>query len=614
MSQERAEMPPPEHEEISPECDEMPIDYSQITQVPDDIPTTIKVGDATIEFFPRAIVPQLPEHDKLYEEAYYVATQGDEFSTVHPLCVLFSYVPELPYMIAYARNGVLPQVDFMYITQKVFGCCMVDRTVTLNGRIKTIVLDPIPQYDSNFNTPITELCLKRAREILAVARGRQQRIFLLWSGGVASTVALLSFMEVMDKQEIENRLTVCCTAKSKREYLHFYETFREYLVFQELGEDYIYPYLTEQKMRLVVTGEHADQLFGNTLMRKSFQEANSNKDGQLRKNFWYNCLDKNWRSFMPQMLEECGALPEGYGQAWLQWISVQVDKSPIHVENMFDFLWWINFSMKWQHVYFRWQMRLPKLIDNNLFHFFRTDAFQQWSFHNHNDKFPNKATWTSYMQPLKEFVFQYTADDDYLHNKMQINSLNLNTGQTISEKLACVGILTHRQFVNWGFSSTCINAMVQKHGQQPLAHLLTEHGCIVSRRSTSQENQMDIQEGEIQVNRSSVGQQHQEISEERLNPEIEISVQTQEQLKISQSEDEDVYVWIKILAVKPGEIEIQSDRFYPQVIKGISRQMAPVNADKKCYEDFVSVPYNLLQWRNRLSQAGGDQITEETSN
>ena len=63
---------------------------------------------------------------------------------------------------------------------------------------------------------------------------------------------------------------------------------------------------------------------------------------------------------------------------------------------LFDYFWWLNFSLKWQQV----TLRLPALRDDapqiydSLRHFFRSGRFQQWSLAHPEIRLP--ATWVEY--------------------------------------------------------------------------------------------------------------------------------------------------------------------------------------------------------------------------
>ena len=95
---------------------------------------------------------------------------------------------------------------------------------------------------------------------------------------------------------------------------------------------------------------------------------------------------------------------------------------PIEVKNVFDLLWWFNFSIKWEYVNRRIFIRF---FDNANLHknysFFNTQDFQKWSLANHSIK--HKNTWMTYKQPAKDFIERITGDKEYQRSKLKEASL-----------------------------------------------------------------------------------------------------------------------------------------------------------------------------------------------
>jgi hypothetical protein len=102
----------------------------------------------------------------------------------------------------------------------------------------------------------------------------------------------------------------------------------------------------------------------------------------------------------------------------------QIEKSPVKIETLFDFLWWMNFSLKWQHVSLRMFYEDGNArfsLDENFLHFFSSKSFQNWSISNHGSKI--KKTWNSYKYIAKECIFDFHKDENYLLNKEKEQSL-----------------------------------------------------------------------------------------------------------------------------------------------------------------------------------------------
>ncbi len=138
------------------------------------------------------------------------------------------------------------------------------------------------------------------------------------------------------------------------------------------------------------SGELGDQLFGSNTMGRAVRSPDIDLEGPwTQPSFWSAPLAKAGE-------QEAASVSVEDLEAFL---APQLEKCPIPVKTLFDFLWWINFSMKWQHVSLR-LLHCRDHVDMTeaalLVHFFASEEFQQWSFHNHESKMLDKADWKSY--------------------------------------------------------------------------------------------------------------------------------------------------------------------------------------------------------------------------
>merc|ERR1712023_234590 len=112
-------------------------------------------------------------------------------------------------------------------------------------------------------------------------------------------------------------------------------------------------------------------------------------------------LEKPWRGIIPEVLRLRGLLPPGKvaEQAWFRWMEPQVAKAPIPIETLFDWLWWITYSCKFQfdltRLFYNRSEVTPGLVDS-LVNFYLSPEWHQWSFHNHSSKLQDKTVWASY--------------------------------------------------------------------------------------------------------------------------------------------------------------------------------------------------------------------------
>jgi hypothetical protein len=101
-----------------------------------------------------------------------------------------------------------------------------------------------------------------------------------------------------------------------------------------------------------------------------------------------------------------------------------LEAAPVPIGSLFDALWWLNFTLKWQDVHVRMVATrgadAPRLF-SSLRHFFRTDPFQQWAMR-HTPGRPVDR-WIDYKLPAKTYVREFTGDERYFRQKTKEDSL-----------------------------------------------------------------------------------------------------------------------------------------------------------------------------------------------
>ena len=222
----------------------------------------------------------------------------------------------------------------------------------------------------------------------------------MWSGGIDSTVALISLIKT-GKTE---RINVLLSSASIEEYPLFFNSFIKDKLTYSVVED---PKLLFNVKDINITGEIGDQIFGSAAILKAYDA------GKLFNPYKEYISDK-----------------------FLLKLEKQLTKCPIELKTTFDFLWWFNFSMKYQNV----QLRIYPSIQlpyGKVTHFFDTTDFQLWSMNNPDKKI--KDTPASYKFTAKDYIYDFTKDADYRDNKLKIGSLQLGgVPFSIDENFKCI--------------------------------------------------------------------------------------------------------------------------------------------------------------------------------
>jgi len=296
-----------------------------------------------------------------------------------------------------------------------FGVGLIDRTGTLDHGFVPQIIDPVPNEFSNV-PDMAHLCADRAAKIVAEARETDQSIRLLWSGGIDSTCVAAALLTALGDDT--GLLEVAYSNESVAEYRKFFRMLKKRGI-RLTKIKHVSEALTPDA--LIVTGEHGDQIFGS----------------MLAENIPFPELQRPWREVMPGHI--AAKIGEEGARDMLQWMQPQLSACPVPLVTTYDFLWWANFSMKWQTVSQRVLATLETAIERKavaplLRHFFRTEDFQRWALANPDQKIRND--WPSYKYALKDIIFDFNGDKRYRKNKIKERSLRGLTGRLARRAIA----------------------------------------------------------------------------------------------------------------------------------------------------------------------------------
>ncbi len=284
-----------------------------------------------------------------------------------------------------------------------FGCGLIDRTRTLDHGFPYEVLDPIPAVRQATQPSLDALCDERARHLVDRATGEGRAIRLFWSGGIDSTAACVALLRAL--RHDPEKLEIVYSPQSRGEYRRFFrETVRRHPRRRKISK--ISQALDDRA--LITSGEHGDQIFGSI---KALGVP-------------LNELAQPWEEAFPRLLRTQLA-SAGRANVVMSYLSPQFARCPVRLRTLFDLLWWLNFSMKWQTVSIRMLGTLDqsgfRKVQPHVDHFFRTDAFQRWALMNDGHRLP--SDWKAYKQPLKAYIRDFTGDAHYYETKEKEPSL-----------------------------------------------------------------------------------------------------------------------------------------------------------------------------------------------
>jgi hypothetical protein len=278
---------------------------------------------------------------------------------------------------------------------------IVDRTGSANLPFHTHLigqhkLDPEIEPTKSFD----EIC----QETVEKYKNITGQIYILWSGGIDSTLLLVSFL----KSDIDkNKIVVACNFDSIKEYHSFY---KNHILpnFQIISVDrFIADSNYDSINGVVLTGDPCDVLFGNDLAL------------DVAKNLGFDYLKKPCsRENVVNYLEKKNFDIES-ANCWYDYFMHSVPKSPKEIKTMQDYSWWEGFNHRWQAANEKIKIRFSTENSKKCIQFFDTNQFQSWAIN--NNQMPLKS-FNDLKLESKKIIFEFTKDQHYYDNKIKLHS------------------------------------------------------------------------------------------------------------------------------------------------------------------------------------------------
>ena len=287
---------------------------------------------------------------------------------------------------------------------------IVDRTGTISLPINIQSIFPLPHFRP-FKKTYEEICNERARELLRRADEGDTKIYVFWSGGIDSTLALVSLLKNSTAVQ-RSKIVVLLSEESITEYPYFY---REHIRGKlHMEPSAMFPYILGTK-HIITSGELNDQVFGSNLSSLPFMKMFGRdiiyKPYQRDKLFQFY----NAKTGDPKMTN-----------FYLDLFDRLMNAAPIPIPSYFHYFWWLLFTLEWQGVYMRvlpftternTKNISPHYFENNVAPFYGTEDFQLWSMNNLDKRIKN--TWDTFKWPCKDIIYDYTKDVHYRDNKLK---------------------------------------------------------------------------------------------------------------------------------------------------------------------------------------------------
>lgn len=270
----------------------------------------------------------------------------------------------------------------------------------------------MPQIDQNFSKTFTEITDQRCYEL--ISQYSQKPWIVQWSGGIDSTVILVSLLKNLSKEQLSN-ITVSCNAISVFENPLF---FRNHVLknFKTTNSTDLH---IEEKFNdyYIIDGNPADLLFSGGL---GLNAKNSGLD-----------LSKSWRNSADKLINFLTYYADSNVAKWLYThMEANLASNNEHcqvVETLADWCWWINFNWKWigdcWHGLDAQRLKNTQLYHNSYINWFNNTDYQQWSIScGRYSLIKDGPCAGDYKKSSKQYIHDFDHNDYYLNFKTKGHS------------------------------------------------------------------------------------------------------------------------------------------------------------------------------------------------
>jgi hypothetical protein len=266
----------------------------------------------------------------------------------------------------------------------------LDRTETIPHYLDTKPLSRALSYDSTFNLSFSDICSIQANEIL----DKNKKVNVLWSGGLDSTVALVS---LLSNSKNKNQIRILANYNSIIESGYMYDVF-----FKKYDTE-IDTRLNFNENELYITGALGNQLFS----LGAFDIENKISIADLQKPYTEIISKEKQEFYAPALL-----------------------KSSKPIKTVEEFLWFETFAFKWDHqriaMIIKWLR--PNSVENYLdkvYGFYYNKLFEQWSIQSNEQQYDIKNFATTNKMPMRKYLLKELGSEalDYVNNKKVTHSI-----------------------------------------------------------------------------------------------------------------------------------------------------------------------------------------------
>ena len=321
----------------------------------------------------------------------------------------------------------------------------------------------IPNLQSKFEKTFNEVTDLRALDIEKIIKQTNKECYLFYSGGIDSTVVLISLIKNFNAQSLK-KLRLCMNSESIIENPYFYKKYIENN-FQIIdSSENLYSSILKNTNSFCITADSGDFIYGTEIGVKLYPQIrnlvnflNPKLKKKLNKLYpkigssdthfsefkdllifyFNNSLKQGIKTFenlshLPKEYRTFTHEDENFGELFYLKIVRNIESCNAPVQSLHDFFWWTMFNPRflWSVVRpglnYSLENNLENIINHGVVNWYAGHNYQLWSLNNNNNgEKLYGTTQSSYKWASKKYIWEFDKNDWYRDNKIKMPSLPL---------------------------------------------------------------------------------------------------------------------------------------------------------------------------------------------
>lgn len=295
----------------------------------------------------------------------------------------------------------------------------------------------MPQFDLNFSMSFEEITDQRALDIKKLIQNTNTRVAVYYSGGIDSTVCLVSLLKNLSMEELK-LIDVCLSSESIIENpIFFYNHILNKLNIIDSSK-LRYSDIQNQG-HFAITSDQGDSIFGTELGTQMYysypQLLNSisekSKSNLANLNLKISDPDVHYSQFADLLIAyfNLDTNPD-FGKQFYEKLHQNILSVNVPIQSLHDFFWWYIFNIKYMEcalrssIYYYLGSDIKKSIQSTVINWFNHENYQKWSMvNNNNGEKINGNTTATYKWAARKYIYSYDKNDWYFNYKSKLSSL-----------------------------------------------------------------------------------------------------------------------------------------------------------------------------------------------